>query len=801
MSADQGTTERTGAAGPTLAVALGSALAIVPLRAVFGDVGWLVEAWLALAIVAGVVAILRIGRPARLWHDAVGFLVLGGFLVATHLSTNAIAGIIPTGATVDDLRQTLDRAQSLIESSRPGLNSTPSLRLITTATVVAVAIAIDMLAVVARLRAISGLAFLAIVTSAGAIGRTSVGFIGFVCAGGGYLLVLASGMALERREWTESAAVHGSARRSGVAGGGSGGRIAAGALAFALIVPTVIPLASDGLLSGMFSRGDGGGGSVSLSAFAKLRGTLNQAEATNLLSVQITQGMVPTDLSVNPFYLRQIVLDDYASNAGWSGTGDGDKIALRDRLDQAGDTSLLPTREFSARVEVLGLADSSVPIFGNLAQINGLGNAWRWNRDTATIGGSRISNNQSYSVQFEQPEPSREQLAAATVGSGPGFKRWLDLPSDVPEAVLAEAARITAGSASPYAKAVALSDYFTDDRNGFIYSTQTEDGDSGDALVDFLETKTGFCQQYAGAMAVMLRALKIPSRVVLGYTHQRPGDGNTFLVTSRDAHAWVEVYFAGYGWLPFDPTPLSGADAARDINVPYVPDPNAPTLTPGQSGTTIDGEPIDPSLEIPLVPDEVNFDSGTPFVPRAAEQPSPPYLLYAALTAGGLLLLLLLPAAARLAIRRRRIADARSTGGAWPWWLEYRATATDLGQDWPDSTTLREAPTLVAEQLPGASRHKGAPDTATELAALVERERFGPPPGTEATQAGRGSDLDLLGRAAVRELRSSYGPQARLAAAWWPRSIRRWARSALSRRVRAVLAAPRMVRTRLRRAT
>lgn len=790
--------ERTGSASPTLVVAVGSGLAMLPLRAVFSDWAWLMEAWLAVAVVTGVIAILRIARPARLWHDAVGLVVLAGFLVATHLSAHAIGGIFPTGATMDDLRAVLDQAHAQIQTSQPGLDSTTSLRLITTATMAAVAIAIDILAMVARLRALSGLAFLAIATSAGAIGRTSIGVVGFVCAGGGYLLVLASGMALARREWTESAAVHGSAARSDVTGGGSGGRIAAAALAFALVVPTVIPLASGGLLSGMFNGGGRGGDAVSLSAFAKLRGTLNQSAVSSLLTVQITKGLVPDDPSVNPFYLRQIVLDQYASKTGWSGSGAGDKTAVDKNLVQAGDSSELSTREFAARIQVLNLSDTSVPVFGNLDQITGLDSSWRWNRDTGTIGGSRIGGKQAYSVEFSQPEPSREELAGAGVLTGPDFARWLALPKDVPGEVGNEARRITAGATSPYAQALALSNYFTNVSNGFIYSTQTEDGDSGDALVDFLTNKTGFCQQYAGAMGVMLRTLGLPSRVVLGYTHERPGDGNSFLVTSRDAHAWVEVYFVGYGWLPFDPTPLSGADAARDIPVPYAPDPANRPVVPGQAGTTIDGEPIDPNLDIPQVPDEYISGAGAPFVRNAPPTPGPPYLRYGGIGIIAVLVLLLMPAGARAVTRRRRISLARGTGAAWPWWQEYRATATDLGQDWPDSTTLREAPLLVAEQLPSASRHSAAIDTVTELAQIVERERFGPNRSVEGSRARRGSDLDRLGRTAVRELRASYPMPARIIARWWPRSVRSSARAALSRRTRALLGGPRVIRTRMR---
>src|SRR6185312_3570073 len=112
-----------------------------------------------------------------------------------------------------------------------------------------------------------------------------------------------------------------------------------------------------------------------------------------------------------------------------------------------------------------------------------------------------------------------------------------------------------------YDKAHAISDYFTNGKNGFVYSLSTAPDDGSNALVQFLTKKVGFCQQYAAAAAVLMREAGLPARVVIGYTHQDPGADGTFIVTTRDAHSWVEVYFSGIGWIPFDPTPLAGSDA------------------------------------------------------------------------------------------------------------------------------------------------------------------------------------------------------------------------------------------------
>ena len=75
------------------------------------------------------------------------------------------------------------------------------------------------------------------------------------------------------------------------------------------------------------------------------------------------------------------------------------------------------------------------------------------------------------------------------------------------------------------------------------------------------EGKRGYCQHFAGAMALMLRFLGIPARVAAGFTSGKREDGG-WTVTDHNAHAWVEVWFPEYGWLAFDPTPGRGALAA-----------------------------------------------------------------------------------------------------------------------------------------------------------------------------------------------------------------------------------------------
>lgn len=123
--------------------------------------------------------------------------------------------------------------------------------------------------------------------------------------------------------------------------------------------------------------------------------------------------------------------------------------------------------------------------------------------------------------------------------------------------VYARAKAVAGQTDSPYAAVVALEAWFRS-TGGFTYSQRPDQTPGVPPLVGFvLDTQTGYCQQFAGSMAMMLRLLGIPARVAAGFVsgHYRRG---VWTVTDHDAHAWVEVWFEGYGWLPFDPTPGRG---------------------------------------------------------------------------------------------------------------------------------------------------------------------------------------------------------------------------------------------------
>ena len=175
-----------------------------------------------------------------------------------------------------------------------------------------------------------------------------------------------------------------------------------------------------------------------------------------------------------------------------------------------------------------------------------------------------------YHARSRMPRSNARQLRQAWDQADPAAVReelqpYLYLPKGT-ERIAALAQEIAGNLPNPYDQVVALEKFL--DQN-FTYSLEPVAVASANPLEDFLfSTRRGYCEHYATALAIMLRTLGVPTRIVNGF--QR-GAWNTFenyyLVRQSDAHTWVEVYFPGLGWLPFDPTPVSSITYERTETV------------------------------------------------------------------------------------------------------------------------------------------------------------------------------------------------------------------------------------------
>jgi transglutaminase-like putative cysteine protease len=267
----------------------------------------------------------------------------------------------------------------------------------------------------------------------------------------------------------------------------------------------------------------------------------------------------------------------------------------------------------------------------------------------------------------------------------PDRDRYLTIPEDTPPAIGILARSVTAGRTTDFEAAWMLQSWFRDGGGDFTYSTEVSTGHDALVLEDWLTDdtsvnyRTGYCEQFAAAMGVLARSLRIPSRVVWGFT---PGSvDETGLITVRDtnAHAWVELWIEPYGWYPFDPTPR-----AEQTGFELQP----PSVTAGLDPTDFLGAPEENPAQSPTNPEgqlPEFIDDPPPELDATANRAARWWLI-------GLValvpLLLVIPLLKRLRRRRRltRVRHGDITGA----WDEIVDRLTDLGVPLPESLTPME---------------------------------------------------------------------------------------------------------------
>jgi len=164
-----------------------------------------------------------------------------------------------------------------------------------------------------------------------------------------------------------------------------------------------------------------------------------------------------------------------------------------------------------------------------------------------------------YRVKSMQIEPTAEMLRKAGVPEPAQVDAsLLEVPEDIKDALAKVAEEIEKRYAplTDYDRVLAVMRYL-EEGGRFVYSLNIPDPGNDDPLVAFLcRTRCGTCAHFASAMCMLLRIWGIPTRLVMGFKEGTPTDEKgVYLFRQKDAHAWVEVRFNTYGWLPFDPSP------------------------------------------------------------------------------------------------------------------------------------------------------------------------------------------------------------------------------------------------------
>ncbi|MFF3003144.1 transglutaminaseTgpA domain-containing protein [Kitasatospora sp. NPDC057940] len=785
----------------TVYSALATALASLCLTPLLTTRSWVTHAFLVIAVIAAVGAGLR-RAPLYRWTVPVGQLLVLFLLILIGFAGSAslLGGVVPGPSSLRALDHVVSSGLDDIQVYAIPAPPNPGLRLILVASVGLVAVVVDTVAVTYRRSALAGLPLLALYSVGNGLSGDHGSWLWFALASAGYLVLLFAEGQDRVSRWGR--VFHGGSRESTSSGRVSPGGQQVGVLALvaALLLPVVLPHWDSGLLS-PDSGGSSGKGSIgsatSLDPLVSLESAVTKPTNNELLSYTLDSELA------DQIYLRTGALDQF-DGTNWrlgsttvndlpssfpapEGLRDANlpriegEFQISDRLEK----SWLPMPYPAASVQVPNRSD------------------WKLDPFTRTVlpTNDRAIRSLRYHVSALDVRPTANELRTASTAPQDIRDHYTALPQDLPPVVAQQAHEVTAKATNDYDRAMALVNWFTGPQ--FQYDTAVNGGTGSNAIAVFLRDRKGFCVHFASTMAAMARTLKIPSRVAVGFT---PGDakgGNVYSVTGRMYHAWPELYFTGYGWLRFEPTP------SRGVQPRYTEQSTTPTSAPTQQPTAS----AQSSAPVAAPTDSKDCDAKqrqlgecggkSKAVSSAAEDSwlLSGQVLGSAAVVVLVIALLLVPMLWRSALRRRRLGSGGRRGpGGGPAeltdaqvlavWDELIDSAWDLGIPPDESRTPRSAARRITEK---AALDADSAAAAGRLALATERVLYAP--AGQVTTAPLSADV----RTARQGLRATASRAGRTRAVllppssaqlWWRISdALRAAREAVGTRVGRVSAA------------
>lgn len=734
-------------------------LAATALGGVLTGGRWAGFVLVTVAVVAAAGSLLRSLRsPPPL--VAAGQLAALVCLVTAVFTRSGVLAVLPGPEALRELHLVLSGAAEQVRIGVAPVAETTELLCLVVIALGLVAVLVDTLAVSAQAPAAAGLALLCVVTIPAVLADEVLPWWSFALGALGFALLLAAD---GRRHLVtpEQSGTGGQPRApSGAAA------VSVGTVALSLVVAGASGLGSEGRLPGFGGPGGIGSPGIGLNPFTSLRGQLDAGTVVSLLRVHGLD---------EPAYLRALTLSRFENGQGWvRGPLDGNAAANGPVPLPPGIDALPTGPVVTLRIEPLDYVDGWLPTVGIPLGFGEVAPDWRYDPAALTAFSAQRQRADPYRIRAVLPRPDPAQLRAigrpALDDLDTGTRRlgseYLDTGGVDPR-VEELTERLVADADSAFDATLAIGRFFTGPDSAFRYDLQTAPGSSGDALVDFLFVgRTGYCEQYASAMAIMLRTVGIPARVAIGFTPGTRTGGDTRVVTTDDAHAWVEAYFPGVGWLTFDPTPLADG---RGVVPPHVaaadPVPRAALPEPGAADLPV--PPAGPATE-PTTRTAAGADGGA----GSGEAGTGPWLLAGAVLVVLAVLTGLAPGAVRGVERHRRLrlVGAGGAGAAPAAWEELLAESADRGFEPATNETVRD----VARRL---LREHGLDEAGRSglraLVGSVERAWYGagadPCPGLPAALAAVRTSLarcspmsrraKLLPRSVLRRLgRRRLGP-------------------------------------------
>lgn len=737
-----GTATRLAAVPAAVTATILTALASVPMLMAQSPFWKIAGVGLIVACAASASGLRPLRAAASLLTYLSALLLLLNLLHAASLS---LLAVVPTPSSVHHLAVLAADGAGASKYSPP-VAGHPGVLLLAAGSIGLAAVTVDVLAVRLHRPAIAGLpllvVYLAPIATTANI-RGLAGAIAFAMAAIGYLAMLSSDGRNRLRGWGRIVTVwHYSGEEERLAGADMGGlaatgrRIGLAAVCAAVIAPLLFPGLSAREIFGGHGGGGGGGnghGAVGLpDPVAQLHGLLSRATPRRVLTYT-TRG----DSAQNYFQVYVLNYSPRASDWQLIQPSNGSQVSVKPLLAAPGLQPGVPITTVRTTVTIprsVGFDGSiyflPVPYWPERIHVKG---SWREAPGTSMIyspNGNPAGVH--YTVISGDVEPTADELDAAQTIPPAISRTYLGYSNALKPQLLAIAQNATKGKQTPFAKAVALERWFLSSQ--FSYSLQSNLPNTPNGLLTFLtKQKSGYCQQYAFAMAVLARLLGIPARVAVGYTAGQQQTNGAWAVTTADAHAWPELYFTGVGWLRFEPTPGGAGGQATAVEPAYV---SAATThgTPGTTGPApatggVSASP-GPTARGALgnhlhVPGEI----GPAPIGTRPVSGSNAWIWY--LVAGLLLLVAAAPASVRQIVRRRGWQGARDDATvATAAWRELCADLDDFGQHCRPS----ESPRAVARRVRGISGLDPAAGQAVDrLAMIVERARYAPVPVAAGT--------------------------------------------------------------------
>ena len=698
-----------------------------------------------------------LARWSRLPAAAIvaGQLVVGALLV---LGTTT-GSPFPTPDNVDAFMAAIDAA---LESSRayaaPVQAGVPPVHPLLLIGGTLVIVAVDIVACTLRRAPVAGLALLAAYTLPVAVTGEAVSWWLFSVVAGLFLTLVFLQHSDHVTSWGRAAdGEKGSfSVRTGAIGNTALG-LGAGAIALALVVPLSVPTMTMSVFDG---NGPGTREVEVKDPTLDLERNLSRGEDIPLMWVT-TSGPRPT-------YFRLSVLSRFNGDQ-WT-PGDREipdtQTATGPLPPLDGVSADVQRREFKYDVRIgPDFSSTWLPTTAQTTQI-AAGTDWRYDVNTRDFIAARddvTTADLTYDFTGVDLTYDADSMNSAVSGAGSVAGIFTEIPPGLNNEVRRLAASVTADAPTRFQKAQLLQQWFNED---FRYDqAQAASAGSGDAdLLAFLDQRSGYCQQFAAAMAIMARVIGIPSRVAVGFLSPEKSTNGAWVFSAHDLHAWPELYFPGSGWVRFEPTPpaLNGTSAPDYTTAEFAPVPEAPSPSATQSSELLPERGASPSADAGSADEDT---SSIPWVPLLAG------LLGLAVVA----LLLVTPRLVRASRRRRRMA-----GDIEDLWLELRDVARDLGHAWPVGRSPRRAGEwlgrLLAAPVTGgerADRPRRGRDQAPEAAAALDRlvralehSRYSREPETFTAERFAG-EAQLVEAA----LAAGVTPREVRRATWWPASV------------------------------